>query len=402
MKNGWQTKTLGDVAEISAGNSAPQDESLFKDGTYPFFRTADAGRIRFGDICESTDYLNEKGIQGLRRYPKGTILFPKSGASTFLNHRVMLGVEGCVSSHLATIVADETQIKPRFLLYFLSTVAAQDLVQDHAYPSLNLPTIAGISIQAPPLPEQQRIIDILDEVFESIATAKANAEKNLQNASALFESYLQSVFAQRGPGWVEKPFSDLCDIKHGFAFKSEFFASEGDYVLLTPGNFYESGGYRDRAEKQKYYTGEIPRDYVLSEGDLLVAMTEQAAGLLGSPILIPESDKFLHNQRLGLVTKKSGIPWTNEFFFHVFNTQTVRREIHDSASGVKVRHTSPTKIGEVVVAFPTSLHEQGIIVSTLADLNEETKRLSSLHARKLAALEALKKSLLHQAFSGKL
>ena len=173
-------------------------------------------------------------------------------------------------------------------------------------------------------------------------------------------------------------------------------------MLLTPGNFYERGGYRDRGEKQKYYTGEIPRDYVLNEGDLLVAMTEQAAGLLGSPILVPESDKFLHNQRLGLVTKKPGAPWTNEFFFHVFNTQPVRKAIHASASGVKVRHTSPTKIGEVVVAFPTSLSEQKCIVTTLASLTEETQRLARLYERKHAALEALKKSLLHQAFTGTL
>lgn len=196
--------------------------------------------------------------------------------------------------------------------------------------------------------------------------------------------------------------SELCDIKHGFAFKSEFFASEGDYVLLTPGNFYETGSYRDRGEKQKYYTGEIPSDYVLGEGDLLVAMTEQAAGLLGSPILIPESDKFLHNQRLGLVTKKHGVPWTNDFFFHVFNTQAVRKEIHDCASGVKVRHTSPTKIGEVVVSFPTSISEQRAIVSTVKDLHEETQRLKSIYQQKLAALDALKKSLLYQAFTGQL
>ena len=76
---------------------------------------------------------------------------------------------------------------------------------------------------------------------------------------------------------------------------------EGDYALLTPGNYFESGGYRDRGEKQKYFTGSIPSDYILSEGDLLVAMTEQAAGLLGSPLLVPEPDRFLHNQRLGLV-----------------------------------------------------------------------------------------------------
>ena len=183
----------------------------------------------------------------------------------------------------------------------------------------------AIAISFPPLPEQRRIVGILDEAFEGIATAKANAEKNLQNARALFESHLQSVFTKRGKGWVEKPLSELCDIKHGFAFKSAFFTDSGDYVLLTPGNFYESGGYRDRGEKQKYYSGEIPEAFVLSEGDMLVAMTEQAAGLLGSPIIVPESGKFLHNQRLGLVTKKPGVPWTNEFFFHVFNTQAVRK-----------------------------------------------------------------------------
>jgi type I restriction enzyme S subunit len=267
---------------------------------------------------------------------------------------------------------------------------------------LNIAHVRALQIPVPPLAEQQRIVGLLDEAFEGLATAKANAEKNLQNARALFESHLQSVFTQRGPGWVEKPFSELCDIKHGYAFEGEFFSNEGEYVLLTPGNFYERGGYRDRGEKQKYYTGEIPRDYVLNEGDLLVAMTEQAAGLLGSPILVPESDKFLHNQRLGLVTKKPGVAWTNEFFFHVFNTQPVRKAIHASASGVKVRHTSPTKIGDIVVAFPTSLSEQKRIVMTLASLSEETQRLARLYERKHAALKALKKSLLHQAFTGAL
>ena len=77
------------------------------------------------------------------------------------------------------------------------------------------------------------------------------------------------VFTKHGDGWLEKPLSKLCDIKHGFAFKSEFFTDSGDYTLLTPGNLYETGGYRDRDEKQKYYSGEIPDGFILSEGDLL-------------------------------------------------------------------------------------------------------------------------------------
>lgn len=131
-------------------------------------------------------------------------------------------------------------------------------------------------------------------------------------------------------------------------------------------------------------------------------MTEQAAGLLGSPILVPESDKFLHNQRLGLVTTKPSTAWIGEFLFHVFNTQSVRKAIHASGSGVKVRHTSPTKIGEVLVRLPRLLSEQRRIVSQLAALGDETQRLASLYEQKLASLEELKKSLLHQAFSGAL
>lgn len=214
---------------------------------------------------------------------------------------------------------DAEKLDFRFLhrfLYWTYLSGTTEGMQSHSTGIRNLDSDAykAINVSFPSLPEQRRIVSVLDETFEGISTATANATESLQNARAIFESQLQRAFSKRGPGWARKPLSELCDIKHGLAFRSEFFASAGDYVLLTPGNFYESGGYRDRGEKQKYYTGEIPRDYVLSKGDLLVAMTEQAAGLLGSPILIPESDKFLHNQRLGLVPKRNGIPWTNEFF----------------------------------------------------------------------------------------
>jgi type I restriction enzyme S subunit len=293
---------------------------------------------------------------------------------------------------------------PEFLYYFL-LAKKDDLVAQatgNAQPNISQIKIKNTAVPVLPLPEQQRIVALLDEAFAGLATAKANAEQNLQNARAIFESHLQSVFSQRGVGWNELALSELCDIKHGFAFEGEFFSAEGDYVLLTPGNFYEAGGYRDRGEKQKYFMGDIPRDYVLRRGDLLVAMTEQAAGLLGSSLLVPASDKFLHNQRLGLVTAKPNVAWSNKFFFHVFNTQHVRREIHASASGVKVRHTSPTEIGDVIVSFPVSLQEQKSLVAEFASVSAETQRLTHLYERKLAALEELKKSLLHQAFNGEL
>jgi type I restriction enzyme S subunit len=194
--------------------------------------------------------------------------------------------------------------------------------------------------------------------------------------------------------WEEMPFEELCDIKHGYAFESKFFSNAGDYVLLTPGNFFEQGGYRDRGELQKYFTGDIPPGYMLAKDDMLVAMTEQATGLLGSPILVPESNKFLHNQRLGLVVKRPGVAWAQKFFCHIFNTQRVRKAIHDTASGAKVRHTSPTKIGAVVVSVPSSLPEQHRIASCLSSLDA----LISVETKRLKALKTHKKGLTQQLF----
>ena len=257
-----------------------------------------------------------------------------------------------------------------------------------------------MQIPLPPLPEQQRIARLLDEAFEGITVVKANAEKNLQNARTLFESHLQAVFTQADNNWVEAQLNQLVEIKHGYAFDGAYFSEEGEFVLLTPGNFFERGGYRDRGDKQKYFVGEIPRDYVLSAGDLLVAMTEQAVGLLGSPILVPDSAHFLHNQRLGLVSLKANVKILNEFLFYAFNTKGFRKAIQSSASGVKVRHTSPNKIGIVRIMFPESLLEQQRIASLLSSLNQETEHLRTLYERKLFAQSALVGALLSQAFSG--
>jgi type I restriction enzyme S subunit len=256
----------------------------------------------------------------------------------------------------------------------------------------------------PSLAEQQKIAECLMSLDELIAAQG----RKVDALSAHKRGLMQRLFPREGETlprlrfpefqnageWVKKPFSDLCDIKHGYAFESEFFSNEGEYVLLTPGNFYEQGGYRDRGDQQKYYTGEIPRDYVLAQGDMLVAMTEQAAGLLGSPILVPQSEKFLHNQRLGLVIRKAGVAWENEFFFHVFNTQPVRKAIHEIASGTKVRHTSPTNIGEVAVYTPPSLSEQQSIAACLSSLDAAI----AAESEHLAALKTHKKALMQQLF----
>lgn len=380
MKAGWETKSLGEIIQLEYGK--PLDASQRKsDGLYPVYGAN-------GEKDRSDAYFCDKP----------SIIVGRKGSAGEVN---LTESRFWPLDVTYFVTFDEAQFDLQFLYHLLVHLELPKLAKG-VKPGINRNEVYAMGVATPRLAEQKRIVAILDEAFAGIASIRATAEQNRQNARALFETHLQSVSIQQGEGWLEKPLSDLCDIKHGFAFKSEFFTDDGSYILLTPGNFYESGGYRDRGKKQKYYCGDVPSGFILEKNDLLVAMTEQAAGLLGSPILVPDSDRFLHNQRLGLVTPKTGVPWLNEFFFHVFNTQAVRKEIHDSASGVKVRHTSPTKIGQVVVAFPASIDEQRSIVSKLEELQDETQNLESLYLRKLNVLDELKQSLLHQAFSGQL
>ena len=394
MKKGWQTKHLGDVAAVGAGNSAPQDEALFEDGTIPFFRTADAGRVRFGDIAESTDYLNDKGVKGLRRFAAGTILFPKSGASTFLNHRVILGVEGCVSSHLATIVADEKQAHPRFLLYFLSTIEAQDLVQDHAYPSLNLPTIAGIEVHLPPLAEQQRIVGLLDEAFEGLATAKANAKKNLQNARALFESHLR--FVLRSKKWKWKTLGDLCDdVEYGSSAKSK---AKGGVPVLRMGNIQDGRLEWDNL----VYTDDKAeiKKYLLKHNDVLFNRTNSPE-LVGKTAVYKGEMPAIFAGYLIRIHRKEDL-LDADYLTYFLNSQ-IAFDYGKTVviSSVNQANINGTKLKNYPIPAP-SLLEQTAIVAKLNELSEETQRLARLYERKLGALEALKKSLLHQAFTGEL
>lgn len=178
-------------------------------------------------------------------------------------------------------------------------------------------------------------------------------------------------------GWTYSTLEGLIDIKHGFAFKSEHFTNQGHFVLLTPGHFNESGGFRDQQEKTKYYTGIVPSGYLLAEGDLLLAMTEQAAGLLGSAIHIPVSNRHLHNQRLGLVKVLSPNKIDLRFLFWLYNSPGIRKQISEQAAGTKVKHTSPSKLIGVSALIPPVAEQTKIaqILSTWDKAIATTERL---------------------------
>jgi type I restriction enzyme, S subunit len=191
---------------------------------------------------------------------------------------------------------------------------------------------------------------------------------------------------------------ELIDIKHGFAFKSDFFQSEpSDYILLTPGNFNVNQTlYFGR--NTKYYLGDIPSGYVLDNGDLLVVMTDltKEMNILGNAVILQSKKKVLHNQRIGKITIKDHQAIAKDYLMYVFNSDTVRKNIKATASGTTVRHTSPKKILELVIPLPPLL-EQCRIAEVLGVWDESIDLLERLIGR----VRSRKQGLMQQLLTGK-
>jgi type I restriction enzyme S subunit len=200
---------------------------------------------------------------------------------------------------------------------------------------------------------------------------------------------------KRKSNWKPITLGELFRIKHGFAFKGEFFSESGDYVLLTPGNFREEGGLKLKGDKEKYYTGKISEEYLLKKGDLLVVLTDlkQTAPILGASAFILEQNKFLHNQRLGKIIDLDESRVDINFLFYLFNYHEFRSQIKGSATGSTVRHTSPERIYEVKINLPP-LPIQREIAAVLSAYND----LIENNTRRIEILEEMALSLYREWF----
>ena len=182
---------LKEIAHITAGNPAPQGPQFFDDGEFSFIRTSDVGTVHLSsNFIGSVDKVNQIAIDQyrLKLFPTDTILFPKSGASTFLNHRAILGEPAYVSSHLACILCNEDKVIPKYMYNLLCGIDARQITPDQAYPSLRLTDIRNIEIPLPPLDVQREIVAEIEDYQKTIEEACATKE--------LFERRIQAALAR--------------------------------------------------------------------------------------------------------------------------------------------------------------------------------------------------------------
>ncbi|MEO7623101.1 MAG: restriction endonuclease subunit S [Gallionella sp.] len=379
MKAGWQTSTLGDVCEIYQPKTISAKE-MVDDGAYPVFGA--------NGIIGNYDKFNHEESQLLITCRGATcgsvnISEPKSW----------------ITGNAMVVRPKDESLDVRFLEYlFRGGLDISQAITGAAQPQITRANLAPLGIAYPvSVEEQQRIVGILDTAFDGIAAAKANAEQNLQNARALFESHLQSVFTQRGEGWDEKTLKELGTLTSSKRiFKSEYVKSGVPFYRtkevkelangkeITTELFISEGRYK-----------EIKASFgVPKEGDILLT----AIGTIGEIYVVEGDGEFYFKD--GNVLWLKNFTTINPHFLRyalVSFVESLNKISHGAAySALPIQRLNAHKI------FVPSPKEQSAIVSQLDFLAAETQRLASLYQRKLAALDELKKSLLYQAFSGAL
>jgi type I restriction enzyme S subunit len=403
MKEAWQIKTLGDVC-VTVQDGAHESPKLQFDspGNGRFlYITSKNIRNNYLDL-ENVTYVDEEFHN--RIYPRcrpgvGDVLLTKDGANTGNVTLNTLDEPFSLLSSVCLIKTAPDFLLPSFLSYFIQSPDGLKSITGQmtgaAIRRIILRDIKLAKIPIPPLPEQQRIVALLDEAFAGLATAKANAERNLQNARAIFESHLQTVFSQRGVGWVEKTLEDVSitfgrgKSKHRPRNDPELYG--GKYPFIQTGDIRNADHFIT-AYSQTYNEVGLSQSKLWPNGTICITIAANIAetAILGFDACFPDSV-------IGVVAN----PDEAETGFIEYLLQSFKARIQAMGKGSAQANINLATFEDQRFPFP-SVIKQKELVEFLDHLAAETQRLTRLYERKLAALEELKKSLLHQAFNGEL
>ena len=360
MNKGWQTRTLGDVCTMASGGTPPKDNPRFWVGDIPFVSARDlkSDRIETAILHISSDAVEQSAA---KLAPVGSLLILVRGMG--LANGIQIGevtAPVAFNQDIRALVAPSSFL-PRFLLLALRSRFVNDGGESvlsaaaHGTLKIDADVLRQIPIHFPSLSEQKRIVGVLDEAFSGLATAQAHVEKNLQNARALFESYLQSVFIQRGKGWAEKrkPLEELCELIVDCEHKTAPIQEEGIPSIRTPnigkGKLLLSGVNRVSEETYKAWT----RRAEPLPGDLILAREAPA----GNVAVIPENTRVCLGQRTVLIRPKANVFESSFLAFLLLESGTQAKLLAHSR-GATVQHVNMKDIRALDVGAMPSLEVQ--------------------------------------------
>ncbi|MGB4498340.1 MAG: restriction endonuclease subunit S [Methylococcaceae bacterium] len=391
MKAGWDIKTLGDVFTTVTGNTPPKNNADFYGDFIPL--------VKPPELCNSLldsaeDGLSEAGAKVARVIPENSILVSCIGN---LGKVALNTVPVAFNQQINAILPDENKAIPEFMFYQTLSCRFNEQLEELAsgttVPIVNKSKFNSIRIVLAPLLEQKRLVTLLDEAFESIATAKANAEQNLKNARALFESHLNEVFAECAKKYGHKTVGEIS--KHSLGKMLDKAKNKGEFkpYLRNINVRWFNFDLSDTLEMK--FLPEETEKYTAVKGDVLIC----EGGYPGRAAIWQSDEpiffqKALHRVRFHEIEH-------NKWFVYFLFSQDSSGCLRQHFTGAGIQHFTGSALKQFKIPIPP-IAETKFYVAKFDTLAEETQRLETLYSRKIAALDELKKALLHRAFSGEL
>jgi len=385
MKQGWEVKRLKDLLEVQNGYAFASSLFSASEGM-PLIRIRDLKngvntKVNFtGEY--SKDYIVQKGdfligMDGEFR------CYEWAGGNALLNQRV------CRLQNF------EDSLLPKFLFYGVNKHLKdiEDVTSFTTVKHISSKKIKDIEFPIPPLEEQKQIVAKLDQCFEAIDKAKANATKNLENAKELFQSKLNDIFSQKGEGWVEKKLGEISDVTYGFTDKS---VEVGDfrYVRITD---IDNNGELISTGKKYISSSKDGKKFILKDNDILMARTGATFAKL---LLYKDIEPSIFASYLIKIDFTESID--NEFYWFYAKSNSYWDQANTLSTGSAQPHFNGKALKQVLFPYPVSKTEQSRLINEFKRFQSKTQSLESKYQQELNSLEELKKSILQKAFEGEL
>lgn len=386
MREDWEIKKIIEVCEVISGQS-PESKYYNKDGNgLPFFQ----GKKEFGEKCigKPTTWTTKITKEAYNNDILMSVRAPV-GPVNFATQHI------CIGRGLAAI-RPGSKLNRNFLFYYLLKNESElENTNGAVFNSINRKQIGNIPIPIPPLSEQKQIVALLDKAFAAIDQAKANIEKNIENARELFQSKLDEVFTNEGDVWIRKKLKDVCQKTANIKWQSnngnyeyiDLSSVSRDTLKVTDTKTISEKSAPSRAKK------------IIHENDVIFATTRPT---LKRMTIIPEE---LSNQicSTGFVVLRSDVNQIKpEWIFYFLQTTNFMERMETVQRGTSYPAVTDRDVKNCIINFPESLNNQQEMITKLNDIKDASEEMISEYSQKIKLLEELKKSILEKAFNGEL
>jgi type I restriction enzyme S subunit len=395
---GWKVKKLDELCEIARGGSPRPIKQFLTNNS------DGVNWIKISDASASSKYIyktKEKitpdGIKHSRLVSEGDFILSNSMS---FGRPYIMRTSGCIHDGWLVLKDKSGLFDQDYLYYFLGSNTTykqfDKLAAGSTVRNLNIDLVRGVKVILPPLPEQKRIVAILDEAFEGIDRAIANTEKNLANSGELFESYLNAIFTQKGDRWKKKTLQEISikftrgKSKHRPRGDKKLYG--GKYPLIQTGDI-SNAKHRITTYSQTYNELGLAQSEIWPQGTVCIAIV--GANVAETAIL--DFDACFPDSVIGIVVNEE----VADSNYVEYLLQSFKTELKEKGKGTARDNINLGTFANERFPFPDA-KTQKIIACQLKELSFETQRLETIYRQKIAALNELKQSILQKAFTGEL